>query len=94
MRLFHYAACCPTGPDVEPITFVGRTDGRIVTARGPSDFGWDPVFEPAGFAETYAELDKDIKNTISHRWGWGWNVGRKKFEGEGRMLCAGRHVQN
>lgn len=28
--------------------FVGRTPGRIVAARGPTDFGWDPVFEPEG----------------------------------------------
>jgi hypothetical protein len=33
----------------------------------PADFGWDPVFEPAGFDRTYAELDKDVKNSISHR---------------------------
>ena len=49
------------------MVFVGRTDGRIVPARGDNQFGWDPVFEPAGFNQTYAELDKDIKNTISHR---------------------------
>lgn len=48
--------------------FVGRTPGRIVPARGPSDFGWDPVFEPEGFGETYAEMDKDVKNGISHRY--------------------------
>ena len=30
--------------------------GRIVPARGPLDFGWDPVFEPDGFTETYAPL--------------------------------------
>ena len=36
-------------------------------ARGPPDFGWDPVFQPDGFAETYAEMAKDVKNTISHR---------------------------
>ena len=94
--------------------FVGRTDGRIVPARGPPDFGcepsvggarqptsracslpalrshslaacappalpcappalpcahsWDPIFEPSGFGETYAELDKDVKNGISHRY--------------------------
>jgi hypothetical protein len=40
-----------------------------VPARGPADFGWDPVFLPDGFDTTYAETDKDIKNTISHRWG-------------------------
>lgn len=58
----------PAGPDAEPITFVGRTEGAIVPARGPPDFGWDPVFQPDGFQETYAEMDKDIKNTISHRY--------------------------
>lgn len=57
-----------TGPDAEPITFVGRTEGKIVPARGPADFGWDPIFQPDGFDTTYAEMDKDVKNTISHRW--------------------------
>jgi inosine/xanthosine triphosphate pyrophosphatase family protein len=47
--------------------FVGRTDGRIVPARGDNAFGWDPIFEPQGFSETYAEMDAAIKNTISHR---------------------------
>jgi inosine/xanthosine triphosphate pyrophosphatase family protein len=28
---------------------------------------YSQVFEPTGFAETYAEMDKNIKNTISHR---------------------------
>ncbi|KAJ0510507.1 putative nucleotide diphosphatase [Helianthus annuus] len=36
------------GPDVEPITF-----GKIMPARGPPDFGWDPVFEPEGYDQTY-----------------------------------------
>ncbi|MEW5305667.1 MAG: hypothetical protein WDW38_008152 [Sanguina aurantia] len=66
-----YAQCIfayTPGPDVEPVVFVGRTDGAIVAARGPSDFGWDPIFEAAGFGQTYAEMDKDIKNSISHRY--------------------------
>lgn len=66
-----YAQCIfayAPGPGVEPVMFVGRTDGRIVAARGDNQFGWDPVFEPEGFGETYAEMDKDIKNTISHRY--------------------------
>lgn len=34
----------------------GRTPGKIVPARGPLDFGWDPVFEPdEGGGKTYAE---------------------------------------
>ena len=36
--------------------------------RGPHNFGWDPVFQPEGFEETYAEMDSAIKNTISHRY--------------------------
>eukprot|EP00798_Chlamydomonas_sp_ICE-L_P022079 gene22079-29143_t len=64
-----YAQCIfaySPGPGCEPITFVGRTEGKIVTARGPNDFGWDPVFQPDGFDKTYAEIDKETKNTISH----------------------------
>lgn len=34
-----------SGPGTEPLLFEGRTEGRIVPARGPSNFGWDPVFE-------------------------------------------------
>ena len=47
--------------------FEGRTPGKIVEPRGPRDFGWDPCFQPDGFEQTYAELDKSIKHTISHR---------------------------
>jgi inosine triphosphate pyrophosphatase len=61
--IFSYCAA----PGQKPITFVGRTPGIIVPARGPTDFGWDPVFQPDGFDKTYAEMDKDIKNSISHR---------------------------
>lgn len=58
---------CVAGPGVEPEVFVGRTEGRVVPARGPASFGWDPIFEPEGSQETYAQLDKAVKNTISHR---------------------------
>ncbi|PQE11962.1 inosine triphosphate pyrophosphatase protein [Rutstroemia sp. NJR-2017a BVV2] len=53
------------GPGHEPIIFQGRTDGKIVPARGPSNFGWDPIFEYDG--KTYAEMEKVEKNKISHR---------------------------
>ncbi|CEQ39109.1 SPOSA6832_00592, partial [Sporobolomyces salmonicolor] len=39
---FAYSA----GPGSEPIIFEGTTEGKIVPARGPTYFGWDPVFEP------------------------------------------------
>lgn len=57
-----------TDEDTEPVVFEGRTDGRIVPARGPCNFGWDPIFEPEGFTQTYAEMDKETKNSISHRY--------------------------
>ena len=65
-----YALCTfafAEGPGAEPRVFEGRTDGRIVPARGPPDFGWDPVFQPEGHADTYAEMPKATKNSISHR---------------------------
>ncbi len=55
------------GPGKEPKVLQGKTDGTIVKARGPTDFGWDPIFQPDGFDQTYAELPKDVKNGISHR---------------------------
>ncbi|BGP13164.1 hypothetical protein JCM10213_000258 [Rhodosporidiobolus nylandii] len=62
---FAYSA----GPGSEPILFVGTTDGKIVPARGPTNFGWDPVFEPEeGHGQTYAEMDPAEKNKISHRY--------------------------
>ena len=66
-----YALCTfafAEGPGAEPAVFEGRTDGAIVPARGPPDFGWDPVFQPSGFSETYAEMPKEVKNGISHRY--------------------------
>eukprot|EP00730_Choanoeca_flexa_P008869 TRINITY_DN12552_c0_g1_i1.p1 TRINITY_DN12552_c0_g1~~TRINITY_DN12552_c0_g1_i1.p1 ORF type:complete len:228 (+),score=44.46 TRINITY_DN12552_c0_g1_i1:696-1379(+) len=65
-----YAQCIfafTPGPGVEPTVFVGQTPGKIVPARGPTDFGWDPIFQPDGYDTTYAEMDKAVKNKISHR---------------------------
>lgn len=51
-----------------PMIFVGRTEGQIVEPRGPNNFGWDPVFQPKDKAQTYAEMDKEEKNKLSHRY--------------------------
>lgn len=51
----------------EVILFQGITHGIIVAPRGSRDFGWDPVFQPDGYDQTYAELPKETKNQISHR---------------------------
>ena len=48
--------------------FEGIVDGRIIEEkRGKTGFGYDPLFMPDGYGETFAELGADIKNSISHR---------------------------
>mmetsp|Transcript_14358 Transcript_14358/g.21286 ORF Transcript_14358/g.21286 Transcript_14358/m.21286 type:complete len:797 (+) Transcript_14358:35-2425(+) len=53
----------------EPVyIFEGNCQGKIVLPRGPGEFGWDPVFEPKeGKGKTFAEMGKEEKNAISHR---------------------------
>ncbi|KAI6646477.1 Inosine triphosphate pyrophosphatase-like [Oopsacas minuta] len=51
----------------EIMLFRGRIDGTIVPAAGDNKFGWDPIFKPIGYSRTFAELDGDSKNAISHR---------------------------
>ena len=41
--------------------------GTIVSPRGETTFGWDPIFVPDGHTQTFAEMPKDEKNKISHR---------------------------
>ena len=49
-------------------TVEGRVEGMIVDLpRGNGGFGYDPVFQPAGFEQTFAEMPSEIKNRISHR---------------------------
>jgi len=45
--------------------FEGYVPGRIVAPRGEGGFGYDPIFEHDG--ETFAEMDTDRKNAVSHR---------------------------
>jgi XTP/dITP diphosphohydrolase len=60
------------GPDGMEQVFEGRCEG--VLAREPAGgkgFGYDPLFVPAGFTRTYAQLTDAEKNRISHR-GLAW----------------------
>ena len=51
-----------------PQLFDGACEGRIVFApRGKNGFGYDPLFVPVGFEQTFAELGEDVKNRLSHR---------------------------
>lgn len=55
------------GPQGECL-FEGRVEGHIAgEPRGNGGFGYDPVFVPAGEDLTFAEMDLDAKNRISHR---------------------------
>jgi len=48
--------------------FEGIVDGEIIKERrGGEGFGYDPIFQPNGYTQTFAELGSNIKNNISHR---------------------------
>ena len=50
------------------VSFTGIWSGSIaLQAAGEGGFGYDPVFVPEGFSETAAELDPEVKNSMSHR---------------------------
>ncbi|MDK2837278.1 MAG: XTP/dITP diphosphohydrolase [Bacteroidota bacterium] len=52
----------------EQYFFEGAIHGKIIDEkRGESGFGYDPVFVPDGYEQTFAELGEDTKNNISHR---------------------------
>ena len=49
-------------------TFEGVVEGTIVDLpRGSAGFGYDPIFQPTGFSETFAEMAPELKNRLSHR---------------------------
>jgi len=48
--------------------FKGEVHGRIShEARGNKGFGFDPIFIPNGYSKTFAEMDLELKNSMSHR---------------------------
>jgi non-canonical purine NTP pyrophosphatase, rdgB/HAM1 family len=48
--------------------FEGIINGKITNSKqGSAGFGYDPIFMPEGYNETFAELGNNIKNKISHR---------------------------
>jgi XTP/dITP diphosphohydrolase len=55
-------------PDGKTLVARGETEGTLLEEeRGDGGFGYDPLFVPVGFDQTYSQLTADEKNRISHR---------------------------
>lgn len=65
---FVSAICCIL-PGGRILQTRGECPGRILTApmKGECGFGYDPVFCPEGYEQSFAVLGEDVKNRISHR---------------------------
>tara|TARA_B100001027_G_scaffold63809_1_gene43151 strand:- start:25373 stop:25984 length:612 start_codon:yes stop_codon:yes gene_type:complete len=56
-------------PDGKSFEFQGKIEGKIsFPARGSKGFGYDPIFVPIGENKTFAQINKNKKNKISHRY--------------------------
>ena len=80
-RELHQAGCEPTGtpaffvcvlslayPDGTMRTIRGEAHGTLTfPPRGTQGFGYDPIFIPSGYSETYGEMEPHAKHAISHR---------------------------
>ena len=56
------------GGKVQQHLFEGIVKGEIIRQRrGGAGFGYDPIFQPEGYTQTFAEMGNDAKNNISHR---------------------------
>ncbi len=65
---FRTAICLILANASQPVTFEGVVNGEITAERhGSEGFGYDPVFRPDGYADTFAQLGPEVKNKISHR---------------------------
>ena len=54
--------------DGQTQSFEGRVDGTLTwPPRGDKAFGYDPMFVPVGYEQTFGEMDPQLKHSISHR---------------------------
>ena len=54
--------------DGQELQFEGVVEGVILEEKaGEEGFGYDPIFQPTGFNESFAQMSLDVKNKISHR---------------------------
>jgi XTP/dITP diphosphohydrolase len=61
-------ACAADEFELQTELFDGACEGRITLApRGQGGFGYDPVFVPEGYDQTFGQLPEAVKNRLSHR---------------------------
>ncbi len=67
-RAWFISALALAWPDGHAETFVGRVDGTAVwPPRGTNGFGYDPMFQPLGYALTFGEMTPEQKRPLTHR---------------------------
>lgn len=67
-RTAHFKTVMALIIDGKEYQFEGIVNGKIISEKnGTNGFGYDPIFVPNGYTETFAQLSSEIKNTISHR---------------------------
>ena len=67
-KAYFHCALCLSWPDGESESVEGILPGQIVwPARGKKGFGYDPMFIPDGYTETFGEMNPVKKHSISHR---------------------------
>ena len=63
-----FCALALSWPDNKTEIFEGSINGTLCwPPRGGNGFGYDPIFIPTGYGETFGELDQKLKHSISHR---------------------------
>lgn len=67
-KAFFVCHLCMAWPGGQKVNVEGRVNGTLTfPPRGSNGFGYDPIFIPDGFDETFGEMDAKQKDTLSHR---------------------------
>jgi len=67
-RTARFAAVLAFVNNTQTKTFKGVVEGRIAfEKKGNAGFGYDPIFIPEGYTESFAQLGEEVKNGMSHR---------------------------
>jgi XTP/dITP diphosphohydrolase len=67
-RNAHFKSVMALIIDGKEYLFEGIINGKIISEKiGTNGFGYDPIFVPNGYTETFAQLNSETKNAISHR---------------------------